>query len=651
MLQSNPKGAGIMFGLFDKERTASIFVERSDEAIMLAVSDLVRNLRDLAGRNDGFELAENGTIRILTKAGESESYSVEITDSEVAVTGGDTLGTVFGIYAFATKILGITPTYRLTDLFPTPRAKMELEPTVFKSPERKIKFRGWFLNDEDLLTEFKESGGVRHIDYRWYNTTMHGDVLDMIIETALRMEINLMIPSSFVDIDNPDEEKLVEAVYRRGMYITQHHIEPLGVSYFGALGYMKKQGIDGEVSFISNRAAMEEIWTHYAQKWAKYKDRVIWQFGLRGRADEAVWKRDINAPTSNEGRGALISDAIQTQYDIVKKTLGGEKFISTSTFWLEGARLYGLGHLKLPEDTIAIFSDIGLDQMFGDDFYSVPRLEGRKYGIYYHVAFFSRGPHLADTCNPLKMEFSYKEAAKMNSLTYSMVNVSNVRPLHYSVSANAELMNNPTEFDYREFSKAFHKAHFGDAASEVMRLRDKFYLSCGNIGEKVLKTLCDQADFYYHDYGKLPFVRYTFDDGDIYMAGRWILKGITKNIDIIRTYRQELLASAERFEKLLDELRKCEKNIPAESIGYYRTFLVYQTEYMMLSSRWSACCIEMNDMNRSQRGEIGKRALSYVERIIELRKIEARGKWEGWHNGDKKFNLPECVELTKGFFD
>ena len=127
-----------MFGLFDKERTASIFVERSDEAIMLAVSDLVRNLRDLAGRNDGFELAENGTIRILTKAGESESYSVEITDSEVAVTGGDTLGTVFGIYAFATKILGITPTYRLTDLFPTPRAKMELEPTVFKSLERKI---------------------------------------------------------------------------------------------------------------------------------------------------------------------------------------------------------------------------------------------------------------------------------------------------------------------------------------------------------------------------------------------------------------------------------------------------------------------------------------------------------------------------------
>ena len=638
-----------MFCLFDKERTASIYVECKDDAIMLAVGDLRRNLLALSGRAEGFELSDDGEIRILTREGEAESYTVEITDLGVTVCGGDVLGTVFGIYAFATETLGITPTYRLTDVFPKPREKTELEPALFTSHERKIKFRGWFLNDEDLLTEFKDSGGVRHIDYKWYHTTMHEDVLDMIIETALRMEINLMIPSSFVDIDNPDEEKLVEAVYRRGMYISQHHVEPLGVSWFGAGNYMKKRGIEGEVSFISNRAVMEEIWRHYAKKWAKYKDKVIWQFGLRGRADEAVWKRDKNAPASHEERGALITDAINTQYNIVKETLGGEKFFSTATLWLEGARLYGMGHLKLPEDTIAIFSDVGLDQMFGDDFYSVPRLEGREYGVYYHVAFFGRGPHLADTCNPLKMDFSYKEAAKMNSLTYSIVNVSNVRPLHYAVSANAELMKDPESFDYGDFSKVFHRVHYGEAAELVRALREKFYLACGDMGEEVLKTICEKDDFYYHDYGKLPFARYTFDDGDLYMTGRQIAKGIWKSYEVAKKHCAELEASAERFEKLLGEMREAESAIPPESLDYYRTFLLYQTEYMMLSTKWCACCLRMNDMDKDERRELGEKAISYLEAILEARKIEARGSWQGWHKGDTKFNIPECVKLTKIF--
>lgn len=638
-----------MFTLFDKEKTASLFVESASEPITLALRDLQRDLRRLGAREDGFELSANGEIRILTVSGEPESYTVEITEKGVTVVGGDVLGTVFGIYAFATKALGISPTHRLDDVFPAPREKLELEETRFESPKRAIRFRGWFLNDEDLLTEFRESGGVRHIDYSFYQVTMHEDVLDMILETALRLEINLIIPSSFVDIDNPDEEKLVKTAYRRGLYVSQHHVEPLGVSYFGAQNYIKKHGLCGEVSFLSNRAVVEGIWTHYAQKWAAYKDRVIWQLGLRGRADEAVWKRDKSVPLSNEGRGAVITDAIRTQYEIVKETLGGESFLSTATLWLEGARLYGEGHLKLPNDTIAVFSDVGLDQMFGDDFYSVPREKNREYGVYYHIAFYSRGPHLADTCNPLKMEFSYKEAAKMNSLTYSIVNVSNVRPLHYSASANAALMADPQGFDYEKFAADFHRKRFGDAAELVKALRDKFYLACGNMGEEVLKMTCDRDDFYYHDYGELPFTRYTFDDGDLYMTGRQILKGIIKNYEVVRNHYGELVASAKRFESLLGEMRAAEGKIPAESLDYYRTFLLYQTEYMMLSTKWCAHCFEMNELPREQRHEVGEKALECLRAILKAREIEARGHWQGWHNGEKKLNVNLCIELTEKF--
>lgn len=646
MVEWRGKRGNAMFVLFDERGTSSIGIDaRASEAVWLAAQDVAGNLRRLAGRTDGFEVrAGEADICVVLEAGEAESYTVDVSENGVRIVGADTLGAVYGLYAFATRVLGVEPTYRLTDVFPKTRESMAVECVRFASGKRPIRFRGWFLNDEDLLTEFKESGGVRHIDYKFYHTTMHTDVLDMILETALRLEINLMIPSSFVDIDNPDEEKLVEATCRRGLYISQHHVEPLGVSYFGAGNYIKKHGLAGEVSFISNRKVMEEIWAHYAKKWAKYRQQVIWQFGLRGRADEAVWKRDKSVPLSNEGRGAVISDAIRTQYEIVKRTLGNAPFLSTVTLWMEGAQLYGEGYLKLPEDTIAIFSDVGFDQMFGDDFYRAPRHAGREYGIYYHVAFYGRGPHLADTCNPLKMDFSYKEAARMGSLTYSIVNVSNVRPLHYAATANAALMNDPDGFDYDNFAQAFHTAHYGEAATIVKQLRDRFYLSCANIGETILKTLCDNDGFYYHDYGALPFVRYTADDGDLIMIGRRILKGQRIPYDI----HDELTASASRFESLLADITAAESVIPTEALPYYRTFLKHQTEYMMLATKWCACCYELAAAASSDRPAIQARAVSCLERILRARKIEEQGSWQGWYKGDAKFNIPECLYMTRG---
>ena len=54
----------------------------------------------------------------------------------------------------------------------------------------------------------------------------------MVVETLLRLKFNLVIPASFLDIENPPEKKLFDAVARRGIYISQHHVEPLGLSHF-----------------------------------------------------------------------------------------------------------------------------------------------------------------------------------------------------------------------------------------------------------------------------------------------------------------------------------------------------------------------------------------------------------------------------------
>lgn len=634
-----------MFTLFTPQKTASIgLCEGAEEAVVLAARDLQRNLRALSGREDGFEvLCGEADIRIETVMDESESYVVTVDGDGVRIEGGDALGTVFGIYAFATKVLGIDPMYRLTDLFPTVRDSLSVEDVSFRSQARPIRYRGWFLNDEDLLTEFKSGGGVRHFDYKFYQTVMHPDVLDMILETALRHEINLIIPSSFVDIDNPDEEKLADASVRRGLYVTQHHVEPVGVSYFGAQNYMKKFGREGEVSFIANRAVMEEIWEYYVKKWAKYGDRVIWQLGLRGRADEAVWKRDKNVPMTSEGRGAIITDAIRTQYDMIRKTLGHEHFVSTATLWLEGAQLYGEGHLRLPESTIAIFSDVGFDQMWGEDFYRTQRREGCRYGVYYHVAFYSRGPHLAEGCDPRKMTYCYREALAMDSLTYSIVNVSNVRPLHYSASYNAALMADPEGTDYDAYAEDVHRRHFGEAATLVKSLRDRYYLAKAKVGEDILRARCATDNFYQHHYEDLAFPRCTADDGELWMCVRGLFRDKAL---VIQTYRRELERSEAAFSALLCDARAAEASIPAESLDYYRTFFQYQTEYMLCMTRWVLACYRLFEGAAKDRPHLEQMAVSHLERILEARKIEARGWWADWHAGEKKINVLQCIQMT-----
>ena len=92
-----------------------------------------------------------------------------------------------------------------------------------------------------------------------------------------------------------------------------------------------------------------------------------------------------------------------------------------------------------------------------------------------------------------------------------------------------------------------------------------------------------------------------------------------------------------------------ESEIPAESLNYFKTFLEYQTFYMAKSSRWCALCLKMNMAKDDELEALRSDAIAYLKEIIAVREIEARGDWRGWHKGEKKLNLLECIELTKNF--
>lgn len=625
--------------LFDEKSSVGLCLRCDEEAVRLAAIDLQRDLRRISGQPNGFVFSEEGSIIIGVEPGEPESYTVEVGQT-VSIIGGDVLGAVYGIYAFSNRCLGVLPMHALVDVFPKKVERLELSSCRLTSGERVVRWRGWFLNDEDLLTELVYSGGKRHIDYPFYGDVMHTDVLDMVLEAALRLEINLVIPASFVDILNPDERKLVDAVCRRGLYISQHHVEPVGVSYFAADAYIKRHGNEEEaLSFIANRSRMEEIWRVYIHAWAAYGKHVVWQLGLRGKGDEAVWKADPNAPMTDEARGALITDAIATQHRMIREEMG-EDFPSTATLWNEGSALYGKGFLKLPEGTIAIFADFGISQMFGEDFYSMPRLPGKHYGVYYHSAFWTCGPHLCEGCRPEKMVRSLRHAHEKSSLHYAILNVSNVRPVHYSAMVFSEVLCDPVNADADAITARLDERLFGEAGAKVKELRTAYYDAFADFGREALRATAEKWQFYYRSHENAPFMENALTDGYLAFYGRSLLRGITATqYPTPDRARPALEESEHKFRGLWQRL--CLPQIP-QSL-YLEQFLKYQTMHMWLLTRWCLAVMDMLDGRESAKEE----ACSMLEALLVHRKLLEQGRWTAWHRGDKKINIQLLLKMTR----
>ena len=385
--------------VYNKEIMAEIFCDATEKlCIHSAVNDLNKDLSKVAGKTAQVKkylpVEESGIVLVGTLSNPEFSRFLSERNIDVSITsdqweyyhmrtfgdnnenllicGSDDRGTMWGIYDFCKNELGVDPLYYWTDNEPLQKEMLLIEHVDRVDGPKTYKFRGWFINDEDYLTGWKSGGGKRYAKYNHYHQVVHADIIENVIETALRLKQNLMIPASLLNIDNPAEENLVRMVTERGMYVTQHHIEPLGVSHFSWENFWEARNVQVETSFVTQKERYIEIWTHYAKKWSKYEN-VIWQLGLRGRGDRPVWYHDSSVPPTMEDRGKLISSAIATQFEIVKKVLGHSDFLSTTTLWMEGAQLHRQGYLNFPDSTAIVFCDHGCAQMWEEDFYTTPR--------------------------------------------------------------------------------------------------------------------------------------------------------------------------------------------------------------------------------------------------------------------------------------
>lgn len=441
------------FTLVSPVRKARIVVNESEsECIWLAAVDLTNDVKKITGR--ALDLvrqakAQEGDVYISTERnGSWESYTVRENAGVLRISGADERGTMFGVYDFIERYLGVDPMSFWSGV-PYPSAEtLEWEKVEISQYSPAFKFRGWFINDEDLLTSWRPGSGTRdYSDYPYYHDVVNHDTMRAIVEAAVRLRMNLIIPASLINIKNPAERGLVEICARRGLFVSMHHVEPMGVSGFAFEDRWKKRGEERAYSYFRYRNDVESMWREYAAEWAKFPN-VIWQIGLRGKGDRAMWITDPTMPKDDVGRAKLISDALERQCEILDEVgVSRTNRHVTTTLWAEGTYFNERGLLKIPENTTVVFADNNCGWKWQDDLLKGARQPGCGYGVYYHHQLIGMGPHLVSLVPAAKTVEMLRLARENGADEYAVFNVGNVREFSYGVDATAKMTWNIDSFD------------------------------------------------------------------------------------------------------------------------------------------------------------------------------------------------------------
>ncbi len=574
-----------------------------------------------------------------------EQYGWVGTEEALHFAASDILGIVWGIYDFCEKILGVNPFRKFLDLDYIKKIKVSFCDTL-NSSIPVYRFRGWFFNDEDYITGWRKPAGKRPVDYLFYSNIISHTTVEELAEVFLRNKLNLIIPSSFLDIDIPEDEENIRLLSENGLYITQHHIEPLGVSRFALEAYFKKRGKKAPTSYAREPETYDEVWRYYVGKWAKYK-KIIWQLGLRGRVDRPIWADDASLKNDRAAAGEVISCAIKHQWNIIKEITGEDNPLATVTLWDEGAGLYRDGLLEIPDGVMIVFTDWPRTQLMREDFRDIHRENERKYGVYHHTGSFCAGPHAVQGQKLTLMKNMFRTTIEKGDTEFVISNVQCLRELVFGANAMSKFAFNGWDISIEKIIQDWCKSILPERSQELAEIYINFYAT-------YIENVWDEDT--------PEGVTYWFD-GFIRLSGLLAIDRFMKNIweecfskEREKAYIKEMKECHIRWEKLIEELSDFLKTLPE---GCAKQFisdnLLVQANIMSILSKWSYCVNASIGEERKGKTEsaikLGEHAIEILKQIFTILPMAEHGKFIGWYHLEDKFDYPRMIQITTDFLD
>lgn len=438
---------------FILNRDVTIDAELKSEPVRRAVSRFYRDLSMvLEPADEGTERAESGKICLKKGDLAAEEYDIYVENNrKVTITASEELGFIYALIYISEHCLQILPFWFWND---QRFVKQKEIPILFKkyhSEKKPVAYRGWFINDEVLISHWDAE---KDAAYPW----------EMAFEALLRCGGNTVIPGT-----DSNSKKYAGLAGDMGLWLTQHHAEPLGAEMF------LRAYPDKTPSFKEYPDLFRGLWEEGIKRQMNHK--IIWNLGFRGQGDTPFWENDPQYDTP-EKRGQLISSIMQEQYDLVKKYVANPVF--GTNLYGETMELYQQGLIELPDNVIMIWADNGYGKMVsrrqGNHNPRVPALPGeglgdRRHGVYYHVSFYDLQAANVLTMLPNPMEFVKKElkhAYDCGISTLWLVNCSNIKPHVYPLDFAATLWNS-LETEPEKHLEQYISRYYGDRSLKEMR--------------------------------------------------------------------------------------------------------------------------------------------------------------------------------------
>ncbi|MGH8296621.1 MAG: glycosyl hydrolase 115 family protein, partial [Steroidobacteraceae bacterium] len=351
------------------------------------------------------------------RASKPESFSISVHRAEwnpaahaVVLTGPDLRGTLYAIYQFSQDYLGVDPMYYWTGEQPRKRSRIVLPDSLERLfPPPVFKYRGFFVNDEDLLTGWAPGEKTDH-------SGISLAVMNKIYETILRLKGNIVVPGTWIFPNDPE----VRLAGERGLILTQHHAMPLGVN-------VARWPANVPYDYSTHPQILERAWKDAVAAYDPHQ-QILWSVGLRGLSDTSYASMDPSVIGNDKRLGMLISKAIATEMKIVRASHPDAQFVTD--FWQEGARLEHEGYLRIPPGVIRVWADRG---------YGIPQDGGDLApgeGVYYHVAMLNgRANHLTEMVPVSRIYSQLGRYIKAGATSYVLLNTSNIRQVAMTTKA------------------------------------------------------------------------------------------------------------------------------------------------------------------------------------------------------------------------
>ena len=430
---------------------SKIICKDDAKPVKKAAENLRRDIKKVCKKSD-----EKGCNIVLVQDDmESEQFEIIAVRESLEIHAGDDLGFVYGIYHVSKEILGVLPFWFWNDqIFEKQSAYSVPDSYDYISKPYRVKYRGWFVNDEVLI-------------HKWYVDRKKDMPWEMVFEALLRCGGNLVIPGT--DKNSHIYRNLASDM---GLYITHHHAEPLGAPMFA------RRYPELNPSYAEYPEKFHELWQEGINEQKKF--HVIWNLGFRGQGDCPFWDNDPRYQTS-ESRGALMGKLIKMQRDFVKKENPDAEYCTN--LYGETMELYQEGFLKLPDDVIKIWADNGFGKMVtrrqGNHNPRIPALPDKentgRHGIYYHVSFYDlqAANHITMLPNePAFIHDELKNVLEYNIKDYWIINCSNVKPHVYYLDMIAKMWKEgdvDTEKHLRRYISSYYGIEHVEKIAECFR--------------------------------------------------------------------------------------------------------------------------------------------------------------------------------------